>query len=145
MSFLRKTVLEWNKPLGRPECPYAYRFRIDFYWFSFRLHYWVGDDDSRAYHDHPINFITLIIWGGYLDIHPRNGKSYARIMGIGSMNLIRRHYQHYVKLIRKPTISLLFTWGKPEKYGFYNTETGRRTGRDWYFKKYGRAPCDTNK
>lgn len=56
-------VFEWKKKLG----DYAYRWRLDFFFFSVRIHKWICSDDMRAYHSHPINMFIIILWGKYLD------------------------------------------------------------------------------
>src|SRR5947209_8627769 len=58
----------WRQPLGRPECPYAYRWVLPLGPLgSLRLHHWVASDDLRASHNHPSDFITIILKGGYHD------------------------------------------------------------------------------
>ena len=65
-----KAIFIWNQKLGREECPYMRRWVIDLYFFSIRLHHWMASDDQRHYHDHPWDFISLILKGGYMDVNP---------------------------------------------------------------------------
>lgn len=59
----------WREPLGRPECPYAERWVLSLGRLgSLRLHRWFSSDDKRAPHDHPSDFITLILRGAYIDV-----------------------------------------------------------------------------
>ena len=41
-------------------------------WVNIYLHHFLGDDDSRALHDHPWHSWSLPISGGYWDILPRD-------------------------------------------------------------------------
>jgi hypothetical protein len=137
-----KFIAEWKFPLGKKECPYCYRWRLDFYWFSFRIHYWIGSDDSRAFHDHPINFITFVLWGHYIDVRPHpDWDGLADFVGTFNIRFRRRGYRHMVLCVKKPTITLLFTWGKPKRYSFYLPD-GKRMTRDKYFHEMGHHPCN---
>jgi hypothetical protein len=58
---------------GRFRCPtYLYRWTL-FSWrghCSLYLHHFVGDDWSRDLHDHPKRFISIGLWGWYLEEIP---------------------------------------------------------------------------
>jgi hypothetical protein len=58
---------------GGSRCPtYLYRWTI-FQWkghFSVYLHHFVGDDWSRDLHDHPKRFISIGLWGWYIEETP---------------------------------------------------------------------------
>jgi hypothetical protein len=61
-------AIKWREPLGKPECPYCYRWVLPLGPLgSLRLHHWLASDDLRAYHDHPSHFATLVLRGGYWD------------------------------------------------------------------------------
>lgn len=65
-----KLGLTWRQPLGRPECPYMYRWALSLgpKGPSLRLHHWIRSDDKRFKHDHPADFITLVLKGSYTDL-----------------------------------------------------------------------------
>lgn len=129
-------VFEWANPLGRTECPYAYRWRLDFYYFSFRFHYWLASDDTRAYHNHPYNFLTFVLFGRYKDIQP----DYIDTLSTFSMRLRLRAHKHYVKIL-KPTLTFLITFGKPSRYSFWDVDTNKKRNRDKYFIERGHPNC----
>jgi hypothetical protein len=58
---------------GRERCPtYLYRWML-LQWrghFAMYLHHFVGDDWSRDLHDHPKRFISIGLWGWYLEETP---------------------------------------------------------------------------
>lgn len=60
--------IRWKEPLGKPECPYAYRWVINLYFFAIRLHHFIRSDDKRHMHDHGWSFITMVISGSYTDV-----------------------------------------------------------------------------
>lgn len=64
---------------GGHRCPtYLYRWTI-FKWsgkFSVYLHHFVGDDWSLDLHDHPKRFISIGLWGWYLEETPLGTKKY---------------------------------------------------------------------
>lgn len=39
-------------------------------WLSARVHYIATADDDRALHDHPWNFVSLVLQGGYVEARP---------------------------------------------------------------------------
>jgi hypothetical protein len=131
---MNKFVFEWNKKLG----DYARRWRIDFFVFSFRIHYWICSDDKRAYHSHPTNIISIGIWGSYLDCRPEGDVFYKAPF----INIIRRETRHYVDIQSSPTITLIFTWGKPQRWSFWLKDTMKRKNRDRYFIEHGHHVCD---
>lgn len=62
---------------GRERCPtYLYRWTVA-KWGSrgIYLHHFVGDDWSRDLHDHPKRFISIGLWGRYVEETPYRGNS----------------------------------------------------------------------
>ena len=134
----RKVVFEWKKKLG----DYAYRWRIDFYSFSFRIHYWKCSDDMRAYHSHPVNMLIFILWVQYIDHYiNHNNEECKRTYKPLHFRIIKRDYRHCVEII-KPSITLLFTWGIPKRWAFWLKGTLKRKNRDRYFIEHGHHVCD---
>lgn len=143
---LWKFIFEWNYPLGREECPYAYRWRLDFYWFSFRIHKWISSDDTRAFHNHPWHFITFVLKGYYIDVTPQlltpniSQKEYVKQYTFHYRN---KDHKHYVEIPKEqsPVWTFVTTFSKPRKYAFWNVKTGKRKNRDKYFIEEKEAPC----
>lgn len=136
--------IKWREPLGRPECPYCYRWVIPLGPLgSLRLHHWVGSDDLRAYHDHPSNFLTLIIWGGYWD-ETATGMEW---LGAGSIRYRPAWHTHSVALAGRPCWSLLWFSHPFREWGFWDWTRGHRKFR-WfshtkYFYERGLHQCET--
>lgn len=57
---------------GANRCPtYLYRWHVlSTRWFKAYLHHFVADDWSLDLHDHPKRFISVGLWGGYVEERP---------------------------------------------------------------------------
>lgn len=120
-----------KEALGRPECPYLYRWTFLFFNYSVRLHHWLKSDDRRFYHDHSCNLISIILRGSYWNC-TSCGNYFARAFRPRYMNALERHYLD----IPKAGAWTLLLCGRPyHKWGFYVN------GHKWrplrYFHKYG--------
>lgn len=62
---------------GAGRCPtYLYRWiLLQTRWFNAYLHHFVGDDWSLDLHDHPKRFISIGLWGGYMEARPSQTES----------------------------------------------------------------------
>jgi hypothetical protein len=127
-------LLKWKEPLGKEDCPYCYRWVVNLGLFS--IHHWVRSDDTRAYHNHPYWFITLILKGKYLDVTDKGTEELSR----GSIRFRKASHTHTVVI---PTgsecWSLLLTGPKINKWGFFHG--GRFFRSEKYFKRFGKHPC----
>lgn len=132
------TFLNWLKgePIGLPECPYSYRWKISFGFFSIRLHKWIKSDDDRVFHDHPYWFITLVLRGGYKDISPKG----TDFLSLGSIRYRPAEHQHTVQLTKSPTYTLLLAGRPSRRWGFW--VDGKIVKRDRYFAVWGHHACD---
>jgi hypothetical protein len=69
MTILDKVFGRAEEINGHNRCPtYLYRWTlIRTRWFKVYLHKFVGDDWSKDLHDHPKHFISIGLWGSYLE------------------------------------------------------------------------------
>lgn len=165
--------ITWREKLGDPTCPYLIRWAINFGPLgSIRLHHWVRSDDKRFRHDHPADFITLVLKGSYTDLcdgegrHPalygRCGTCHNRsgticdLCGNGMRNermtpgKIRRRpaeHQHIVSVDPGGCWTLLYFFPKRRDWGFWvqrkdGTGTWRFKKSNKYFLEHGHHPCD---
>jgi hypothetical protein len=115
-------------------------------WFAVKAHkIFLPDDDCL--HDHPWSFISIILWGGYVEHRPyqncdfrETGKSYAamsihhrgtkaRLYGPGS--ILWRPYPSIHKLeVFQPATTLVITFRKAYDWGFY-TRSGWKLWKDY--------------
>jgi len=106
---------DYDDPMGIPS---RIRWRlVHTPWFGIYLHKWNKPDPRPTLHNHPWNFISLILKGGYVEKH-HNGENIIRWF-----NLVRRNKFHTVTKIDPGTVSLMFV-GKTHQDWGYKTENG---------------------
>ena len=122
--------------MGRKECPYLIRWTIVFFGYSIRLHHWIRSDDKRFFHDHPFDFISIVLKGKYTNVTPEGKyKIYA-----GSIWFSEGNKRHYLDIPKEGVWTLLFCSKPYRKWGFWVNNHLWRPLR--YFHKYGIPPCD---
>ncbi len=90
--------------------------------FGLFLHKFLKSD-LQDLHDHPWNFISVILWRGYNDVTPASypsiGRGRQRVYP--GMVLFRRAiHRHRVELINdKPALTLILRFGKVRNWGFW--------------------------
>ena len=122
---------KFREKLGRPENPYLTRWVFDFWLFSVRLHKWTDSDDTRNPHCHEWDFITLVLWGSYIDVS-ESGYDYLKA---GSIRFRHAEHRHYVVLNSKTCWSLLITGRTRRVWGFW--VKGKFRKRNKYFHEWG--------
>lgn len=127
--------VRFNEPLGMAECPYAYRWVINFGLFSIRLHHFLRSDDKRYFHDHAWWFITLVLKGSYTDVSP-DGED---VLTAGSIRYRKAEHPHYVKVADGGCWTILITGPMSRKWGFWVNGRFKRPLK--YFHKFGHPPC----
>lgn len=82
-------------------------------WFGVRLHHILRSDDDRALHDHPWDFVSIILWGAYYEVLPdERGPQFRRWM-------IRHKAEDLHRLVlHRPAWTLVFTGPKRKSWGF---------------------------
>lgn len=162
--------LFWKDKLGDPACPYITRWVMDLGPLgSIRLHHWYGNDDPRAHHDHPWGFLTLVLWGSYVDVREWDVTNlspaetlriaidraddgalvYVRpgvyevqdTLRMGSMRWRPATHAHTVRSTGAWT--LLWTQPKSRFFGFFVRKAGtlKWIKANTYFHTWGHPPC----
>ncbi len=126
-------IFKWlNKLFGRSDIYfgddlYMRRWRIGhrFRW-SLRIHHIVRSDRDRELHDHPFDFVSLILWGGYVEItptrftDPEGTPNHRRWYGPGS--IIRRKAENLHRLeLKRPAWTLVLRGPIRREWGFVTT------------------------
>jgi hypothetical protein len=100
------------------------------------LHHIVASDHDRALHDHPWNFLSIILWGGYFEVadirqiplHDEGWETWASSQlgqknkwhGVGSVLNRGAGWRHRVIVPPGKTAwSLVFTSAKVKSWGFF--------------------------
>ena len=117
-SGMRWCVFRWTHviPDGETEV-YLTRFHIlQTPWFSIMLHWLLKADPQPDLHDHPNDFVSLVLRGGYTEErqNPRGGISNRRIR---FYNILKAESRHRIVAVKRQTVTLVFanrvrrTWG----------------------------------
>lgn len=131
----RPFQIRWKEALGNKDCPYAYRWTFNFWFFAIRVHQWLKTEDRRYMHDHPWNFITLVLKGGYVDV-TETGRDALKIF---SVRYRPATHKHYVEVNEGGCVTILLTGPVIRNWGYWVGDKFKRPLR--YFGKYGHPPC----
>ena len=90
-------------------------------WFSLFLHRMDGPDSRPTLHDHPWNFLSVVLRGGYIErrldpatMEVREGHTVRHV------NHMRTHDAHaIVSLLRWPTWTLLLVGARRRTWGYW--------------------------
>jgi hypothetical protein len=136
--------IRWAEPLGKPECPYAYRWVLNLWFFSIRLHHFMRSDDKRYMHDHPFNFWTWCIKGEYTDVSMDDDGNIVRDhFPRWSLRHRPAEHKHYVDVPVCGSWTILLCGRKCRNWGFWIGEHREKFKRPLkYFHKYGHPACD---
>lgn len=90
------------------------------------LHHILRADEDKHLHDHPWNFLTIVLKGGYVEILLRDGEESARAMTPGQGARRMTTDFHKIEKLLAPTWTLFFTGPRiHDPWGYHVT------ARDW--------------
>lgn len=119
--------------------------------FAFYIHKIYREDRDPFPHNHPWNYISMILWGGYTEllvIEPgvASSKSVMVHRRMFSFSKGDRHCFHRIfQLHRKPTITLFFTFGTWLQWYYLNKEGLLVTNEEFRVVKDNGAVIQTTK
>lgn len=79
------------------------------------VHRILRSDEDDAFHDHPANFRSLILFGSYREITPDKP---PRVYRVGDWNVKLAAEQHRLEVIEGPVITLVWRGPKIREWGF---------------------------
>ena len=123
--------VRWKEKLGRPECPYLFRWTLVLFGFTVRLHHWIKSDDRRYFHDHASDLISMPLKGVYYNVTP-NGRFRC---APGKFWRSKATARHYLDIPAGGCWTLIFCSRPYHKWGFYVNDHKWRPLR--YFHKFG--------
>lgn len=118
-----------TREIHKPEGLYLRRFylspRVRWLLFQIFLHHILLDDD-RHLHDHPFDFVTIILRGSYREtIRRSDGTTYERVLTAGSIRFNRAEHTHRLEIIR-PVWSLVIASRPRRHWGFWEDDVDHR-------------------
>lgn len=139
--------IRWNEALGKPECPYMYRWAFIFFGYSIRVHHWIRSDDKRFFHDHPWSFVTVVLKGSYTDVSPATDiqgveRPFVKkdTLTAGMVKYRAAEHKHYVDVPKGGCWTLLFCGRAKRKWGFW-VKANQFFRPLRFFNKFGHPPC----
>lgn len=116
--------------------PYMFRYyllRLPWFNFKIHLHHIVRSDEDEWLHDHPWNFVSVVLWEGYTE------ETMTGTRRIRAWDVVRHRQRDAHRLmLQRPAWTLVFVTGKKKKWGFY-LPTGWMDSRTFFDSKYGRG------
>jgi hypothetical protein len=125
----------WGDQIGPAHCPYLRRWVIECPLFSVRLHHWLASDDTRHYHDHGWNFLSILLWGHLIDKSPT---------GVTNRRWLVPQYfpathQHMV-IVKRKAWTIMLCGRNRRIWGYW--VNGKFRKRNKYFYEHGHHdPC----
>lgn len=111
----RWRLLHKKELARRGERKYFTRYTIiETPWFALLLHRMHNPDPNVYLHDHPFNFWTFVLWGGYTEL---NKKGYEKV---GWLNLKKHFAKHFHSIVKvdRGTTTLVFRGRRYRRWGF---------------------------
>lgn len=115
-------VFDLEEINGGLRCPtYLYRWcLLRFTSFQIYLHHFVGDDWSRDLHDHPKRFISIGLWGRYVEENPRGERTYQAPW----IRTFPATHIHRLRLIdKRPCWTMVIVLKAVRPWGFWHMGT----------------------
>lgn len=99
---------------------YMRRWRlVHFKRFGVRVHCIERDDKDRELHDHPFDFVSIILKGGYIEHRPFG---VSRVFKAPSFVVRKAEDLHRLELINGPTWTLVFRGALRREWGFMTAQ-----------------------
>jgi len=103
-------------------------------WFAICLHWILKPDPEPWLHDHPVTFLSLVLWGGYKELRRKvDGHYGTRINTCNWFNWIRASSfdQHSIIDVKPRTLTITFMGPKTREWGFH-TDYGWEHWKTYY-------------
>ena len=117
--FLNRIFGKAEEINGANRCPtYLYRWVIAQKrgWFAAYIHHFVGSDWSLDFHDHPKRFISIGLWGSYVEHTPQSSRVY-RAPWVRSFPA---EYQHRIDCPSRNCWTITIVLKPVRAWGFWN-------------------------
>lgn len=110
-----------------PDEIYLLRLRVvQTPWFYLYIH-WIYLPDGQDPHDHPWNFWSFVVRGGYTEwFVPRPGQvgntGHKRVWSAGSVHSLKRPDAHNITYVKPGTVTVVWGGKRQGTWGFYTPE-----------------------
>lgn len=99
-------------------------------WFAFYVHKFTGPDPRPTLHDHPWNFLSVVLKGGYTEHRMDPLTRDVNLHEVRRFNFVRANDAHAIlHLHRNPTWTLLFVGRRRRTWGYWESVIEEDSGR----------------
>ena len=95
-------------------------------WRNVFLHRMNGPDPGRDMHDHPWDFTTFILWGGYVEIEgfwsEHGFERRTNVRPTFSISRIPAEHIHAIRAVRPNTWTFVITGRRRREWGFHTKD-----------------------
>jgi hypothetical protein len=96
-------------------------------WGAVMLHWIYRPDPQPDLHDHPVDFVSIVLRGGYDEWRPRPAEDFSCVGFMGPLGLYRKRRFSYVRAtgrhrishVRPGTLTLCFAGPVRRQWGFW--------------------------
>jgi hypothetical protein len=122
-SGMRWCLLRWTDvdPEGSGEIYLTRLHIVQTPWFSIMLHWLRRADPQPDLHDHPNDFISLVLRGGYSE-ERETRRGYSSSRDIRFFNIMKAEDRHKILSVKKSTITLVFANKVRRNWGFWRND-----------------------
>lgn len=102
-------------------------------WGTLRIHHILRSDEDTHLHDHPFDFTSFLLSGGYVEVVPVNGphSKFAYLQVWPRFSIVRKKAEDAHRLIlQRPVWTFVISGPKRRSWGFH-TEHGWVNHRDY--------------
>lgn len=111
---------------------YMHRWILRTPWGTLRLHRILREDTDRDLHDHPFDFASLVVSGGYVEVSRGTSRGLVvRVRRPGSVARRRAEDAHAIREVFPGTWTLVLSGAYRRKWG-YTTAQGWVYWRDYH-------------
>jgi hypothetical protein len=125
-AFMKRFDVPW---LHDPSVTYLTRWRIvQTPWFGIYLHRIRTPDSDRWMHNHPFDFISIVLRGGYAEVVAGDapnavfGEQEVRVHDKWSVHRMDRMHFHEIKTVHPNTWTLVLVGPRVQDWGFATDE-----------------------
>ena len=120
-------ILDWifgkcEEINGAERCPtYLYRWTVmSTRWLKVYLHHFTGDDWSLDLHDHPKRFISVGLWGWYVEETPGHFYNRQRVYSAPWIRTFPAEHRHRISVPSKNCWTLAIVGRASREWGFWD-------------------------